>query len=144
MKLQKWFVFFALLILFGCHSGEQNKKEAYIKLGNDAIVDQTKADEAKKIVSEMEEVVSVKGVALENNLYIAPQVTQFARLKLEKIRKESFDKIKNVYPEANVHVSTDKKIYLELGKLENKLQAKKISMEDLEKKLKKLEEDMKG
>lgn len=142
--MKKLLLLLALVLFVGCSSSAQKHEVKVLQLGEKAIVDQKKADEAKKIVAKMDEVIAVKGVNLDDDIYIAPQVTQFARLKLEKIRKESFEKIKKVYPNANVHVSTDKKIFMELEKLENQLRANKINKETLEKKLKKLEEDMKG
>ncbi len=115
-----------------------------VQLGDRVIVDQTKADNAKKIILAMEEVVEVKGVTLKENIYVAPRVKHFDRLHLEGIRKTGFKNVKKRYPDETVFLSTDKKIYMELEKLELALQEKRISEEQLEKKLKKLEEDMKG
>lgn len=142
-KISLVFLFFLCSIfLIGC--GEGASKVSPLEIGTQGVVDQTKADEAKKLVLAMAEVIEVKGVCLDDDIYIAPQVTQFARLKLESIRKESFEKIKKRYPNANVHVSTDKKIFLELEKLEKKIKNNEISEKKLKSDLKKLEDDMKG
>lgn len=115
-----------------------------LQIGSNAVVDQTRADNAKKIVLSLEEVIDVKAVSMEDNIYLAPNTTHFARLRLKQIRKNSFDRIKKRYPDANIHVSTDRKIFMELGKLEQQLKEGIAKEEDLEKSLKKLEEDMKG
>lgn len=142
--MKKFLILIAFVLLIGCNEVEKESEVKPLQLGMNAIVDQSEADHAKKLVLAMDEVVAVKGVKVNDDFYIAPQVKHFARLKLDKIRKESFNKIKKEYPDANIHVSTDKKIFMELEKIENKLREKKISKENLEKKLKKLEEDMKG
>ncbi|MGO4888262.1 YhcN/YlaJ family sporulation lipoprotein [Anaerobacillus sp. MEB173] len=139
---------FAILILTGCQAGGggglQQGDVTPINIGKDAIVDQTKADNSKSIVASMEEVIGVKGVNLKEDIYIAVQVKQFDRLRLKHIRKTAFDKIKKRYPKDNIHVSTDKKIFMELEELEQKLKRNEITEKNLEKKVKKLEDDMKG
>ncbi|WP_247747192.1 YhcN/YlaJ family sporulation lipoprotein [Alkalihalobacillus sp. BA299] len=122
----------------------QQKEITPLFVGEEAMVDQTKADHAKKIILSMDEVIEVRGVSNEENIYIAPSVKHFDRLHLNGIRSDGFARIKKRYPNAKVHVSTDKKIFMELEKLENELKEKRISKEDFTKRLKKLEEDMKG
>lgn len=135
-----------ILLLSGCGGGMtgQQQEISPLQLGDRAIEDQRKADNAKKIVLSMDEVLEVKGVNLDNKIYLAPRVTHFSRLWLEDIRKTAFDHVKKRYPDATVHVSTDKKIYMELEKLEKQLKERTISKKTLDKRLKKLEEDMKG
>ncbi|ARK29658.1 Sporulation lipoprotein YhcN/YlaJ (Spore_YhcN_YlaJ) [Halalkalibacter krulwichiae] len=115
-----------------------------IQLSETVIIDQERADEAKIIVLSMEEVVEIKGVSDEDNIYLAPKVKHFDRFRLKKIRKQSHDAVKKRYPQATVHVSTDQKIFMELEKLEQELQKRTISEKRLKQKLKKLDEMMKG
>ncbi|WP_026673183.1 YhcN/YlaJ family sporulation lipoprotein [Alkalihalobacterium bogoriense] len=143
--MKKFISLFVLVIigLQGC-GFEAQQDISPQQLGNEAVVDQTKADEAKKIVLSMEEVYEVKGVTHNDKIYVAPNVHHFDRLRLEEIRKTGFEKIKKRYPEETVFFTTDKKIYMELEKLETELKNREISPSALEEKLSKLEDDMKG
>ncbi|MDQ0205852.1 hypothetical protein [Alkalicoccobacillus murimartini] len=131
-----------VLILTGCGGAKEVKP---LSVGEvEAVQSQAEADQAKQIVMEMEEVIDVKGVQFAHLLFLAPEVKQFDRMKLKHVRQEAFKKVKDEFPESKVHVSTDKKIYMELEKLEKQLYDGDIKAEELKKKLMKLEEDMKG
>ncbi|WP_236035138.1 YhcN/YlaJ family sporulation lipoprotein [Alkalihalobacterium elongatum] len=138
--------FFALTCtLVGCgQMNLQQQEQTPLFIGEEAVVDQTQADNAKKIVLSMDEVIDVRGVANQGNIYITPEVKHFDRLHLEGIRKDGFDRVKKRYPNATVFLSTDKKIFMELEKLERQLKEGNITKKELDKQLKKLEEDMKG
>ncbi len=146
--IMKKTVFFSMLILVllitACNIGGQADEVKPLFIGANKVFDQTKADEAKQLVLSMEEVVEVKGVNKEENIYIAAKVKQFDRFFLDRIRNEAHDKIKKRFPEANVHVSTDKKVFLELEKLERKIYQNKINKENVEKQIKKIEDFMTG
>ncbi|MCL7745830.1 hypothetical protein [Halalkalibacter alkaliphilus] len=116
-----------------------------MQLQENAIIIQDQADEAKKIVLSMEEVVEIKGVSdNDDNIYLAPRVKHFDRFRLKEIRKTGFDSVKKRYPDATVFLSTDQKIFMELEKLEKELKNRTISEQRLKKELKKLEDMMKG
>ncbi|MCM3713686.1 hypothetical protein [Halalkalibacter oceani] len=133
------------LLLAGCQSVANPPDIQPLSLEDQAVIEQQQADEAKRILLSMEEIVEVKGVNDgEDNIYLAPEVKHFDRFRLKEIRKQSHDRVKKRYPEANVHVSTDKKIFLELGRLEQELKEKKISEKRLTDELTKLEDKMKG
>ncbi|WP_227935407.1 hypothetical protein [Alkalihalobacillus deserti] len=132
-------------LLAGCQTltGGARQDIRPMQLSETVIIDQEYADEAKKIVLLMEEVVEIKGVSDEDNIYLAPKVKHFDRFRLKEIRKQSHDAVKKRYPNATVHVSTDQKIFMELEKLEQELQKRTISEKRLKQKLKKLDEMMK-
>jgi hypothetical protein len=132
-------------LLMGCQSTEgQGSDIRPLFLGDQPTVSQNKADEAKQIILSMDEVLEVKGVEHGEDIYIAPRVKQFDRFHLNGIRKEGHDNIKKRFPEAKVHVSTDKKILMELENLEQELINDQITEKKLKEKLTKLEDDMKG
>ncbi|WP_157800989.1 YhcN/YlaJ family sporulation lipoprotein [Bacillus solitudinis] len=145
--MKRVFTLFALIgITFlagGCQVGQDNNV-GLLQVGEEATVPQTKADEAKQITLSMDEVIEVKGVQHDKDIYIVPRVKQFDRFRLNGIRKEAHDHIKKRYPEANVHVSTDKKIFMEFEKLEQQLIKNQISEKELKDKVKDLEDKMKG
>lgn len=131
-----------LLLLSGCGGADQVKPLSFEEI--EPVERQAEIDRAKEIVLEMEEVIDVKGVQFTHLLFLAPEVKQFDRMKLKHIRQDAFKRVKDEFPKSKVHVSTDKKIYMELEKLEEQLYNGDITAEDLKKKLMKLEEDMKG
>ncbi|TSB46855.1 hypothetical protein [Alkalicoccobacillus porphyridii] len=133
-----------LIVVFITGCGEADNTKALSTEVGEPVQRQAEVDEAKQILLSMEEIKDVKGVQYTHLLFLAPDVKQFDRLKLEHVRQEAFQKVKKEYPNAKVHVSTDKKIYMELDKLERKLYDHDISEEELKNKLMKLEEDMKG
>ncbi len=147
MKMKKNVIFpmlILVLLISACNIGGQAEEVKPLFIGANKVFDQTKADEAKQLVLSMEEVVEVKGVNKEENIYIATKVKQFDRFFLDRIRKEAQDKIKKRFPEANVHVSTDKKVFLELEKLERNIYQNRINKESVEKQIKKIEDFMTG
>ncbi|MDQ0164570.1 hypothetical protein J2S11_000470 [Bacillus horti] len=84
-------------------------------------------------------------VHAEKHILVGVQVKQFARFRMKEIRKEAYDLLTDYYhhdKEQEIHVSTDWKIYKELGKLK-KLQ-ENSSKEQVQKKVKELEKKMKG
>ncbi|WP_332697371.1 hypothetical protein [Halalkalibacter lacteus] len=133
-----------LCFLSGCQMLGAEQDIRPMQLSQNAVIDQEYADEAKKIILSMEEVVEIKGVSQKTDIYLAPRVKHFDRFRLKEIRKYGYDSVKKRYPDATVHVSTDQKIFMELEKLEQELKNKTISEERMEKKLKKLDEMMKG
>ncbi|WP_227936113.1 YhcN/YlaJ family sporulation lipoprotein [Alkalihalobacillus deserti] len=133
-----------LYILSGCQMAEPQQDIKPLQLSTNVVVNQEQADEAKKIILSMEEVIEVKGVSADNNIYMAPKVKHFDRFRLKEIRKYSHDHVKKRYPDATVHVSTDQKIFMELEKLEQELKKRTISEKRLKQRLNKLDEMMKG
>ena len=132
-----------IILLMGCQANNDQDVRS-LQLEGHAVIDQHQSDRAKKIVSSMKEVIEVKGVNVEKDIYLAPNVKHFQRLRLQKIRKQGHDAVKKQFPDANVHLSTDKKIFMELDKIEQELKNKQISEKRLKEKLKKIEEMMKG
>jgi hypothetical protein len=135
-------IIIGVMILGGC--GPQAETIQPLQVGNQAIVAQEKADEAKQILLSMEEVLEVKGVVNKQGIYLAPRVKHFDRFHLNDIRKRGHENVAKRFPKETVHVSTDKKIYMELEKLEQELKKKTISEKRFSTKLKELEEKMKG
>ncbi|NEU31035.1 hypothetical protein GN156_09625 [bacterium LRH843] len=131
-----------VLLVTGCQAAEKDIKS--LQLEDHSIVDQHYSDEAKKVILSMKEVTEVKGVNDENKIYLAPTVKHFDRFRLKEIRKAGHDSVKKRFPNATVHLSTDKKVFIELGKLEQQLKQKQISKKHFKEKLKKMEEMMKG
>ena len=144
--MKKLVVVVCLSIIFfinGCGIVKQgDEKPIYFSQSEN--INQTKADEAKQIVLSMNEVIAVRGASFEDDIFIAIKVNQFDRLFLDRIRKEASDKIKKRYPEITAHVSTDKKVFLELEKLEKQIQENKVKTSEIKKQWIRIEKFMKG
>ncbi|WP_059103651.1 YhcN/YlaJ family sporulation lipoprotein [Shouchella shacheensis] len=144
MRKQKLVVFFLLLaVLTGCQ-GQEDARATAFKLDNDSTMNQAASDKAKDELLKMEEVTSVRGVEHNGNLYMDVHVKQKDRFHLQDIRQRGHDRLKTLYPDANIHVSTDKKVYKELEDIEEKLKANQLDSQGLKKEIDKIEDDMKG
>ncbi|WP_179298770.1 YhcN/YlaJ family sporulation lipoprotein [Evansella halocellulosilytica] len=105
---------------------------------------QNKAMGAKDEVEPMKEVERARALSVDDDIYVALTVTGFQRFFLNDIRKKAYDRIQNKYKKENIHVSTDRKIDIELRDIERELQKDNMTKEQLKKRLKKVEDDMKG
>lgn len=130
------------LLVTGCNLNNQEVRPLSVE--NKGTIEQYDSDEAKQIVLSMDEVKEVKGVSENKNIYLAAKVGQFDRFFLRRVRKEAHEKVKKRFPNAHVHVSTDKKVFMELEELERKLYNNEINQKEFEKELKKIEDFMKG
>lgn len=101
-------------------------------------------EQARLAARQVDGVREVAAVAIDQDLSVAVNVAQMKRLQLKAIRKEIFHKLKKAHPEMTVHVTTDRKIFWEMEKLEKEAYAQKPKVSDMQKKLHKLNEDMKG
>ncbi|WP_186669319.1 hypothetical protein [Sporosarcina sp. BP05] len=113
-------VIFAVIILSGC-SGSG------FRIDNNSSENQAKAEEVLKNDKRLTSAVTTFH---ENNLLTAVTLKTFSRFKKVKIEKELKEKLENGYPELDVTVSADSKIWMEMNKLidlkDNKDKGKKI------------------
>lgn len=84
-------------------------------------------------------------VVINNDVSVAVKVTGFDRLRLRNIRQEVHNQAENTAPGYNVHVSSDKKIFAELQKIENQINQSQVeSPTEIQSKVEKLNKDMQG
>jgi hypothetical protein len=100
-------------------------------------------DRAEIIANQVDGVDQVVAVFIDNEMNVALQVTNFNRLKLKAIRKKAAQNLKGAFPKANIHVTTDSKLFNELEKLNSQEWTKNKACEH-KKKLKQIEKDMRG
>src|SRR5690625_3517626 len=138
-------IWMTLTILFGCSKGDEgaleptnNSSYELSKLTTNIPIDQNPSNKAKLIVSRYEYIAGVRAVNANKELVIGIDVNQFDRFRLKEIKKELKQKIKEDFSEMTITLSTDKKISLELKRLEEEIQTKQISEEALKKKLKEI------
>ncbi|MBM7838251.1 hypothetical protein JOC54_001482 [Alkalihalobacillus xiaoxiensis] len=138
---------FVLSIIFfvvtGCTAQEDEKGTAF-KLQEAAGHGQEASDRAKDELIAMDEVLSVRGIQYHEDLVMAVHVKQLDRFRLKAVRKEAFNRIKALYPDSTIHISTDKKIYKELEDAEEQIKDKHLTEDELKKKIKVIEKHLKG
>lgn len=133
------------LFLSGCDNNStskaNNNNESEIqltKLNTSDPIDQQTSNEVKKIISHFNEISEVKAVNSKNAVVTAIEVDHLERFTLKEIKKKIEKKLKKEIKDKEIIVSTDKKIFLELDKLESNIQSKDISKEKLDKKIKEI------
>jgi len=111
---------FAVILLSGC-SGSG------FRIDNNSSEDHAKAEE---VLGNDNRLTSAVTVFHENDLLTGVTLKTFSRFKKEKIEKELKKKLEKSYPELDVTVSADSKIWMETNKLiesdNKKDQGKKI------------------
>ncbi|SDJ76173.1 YhcN/YlaJ family sporulation lipoprotein [Sediminibacillus albus] len=115
-------------------SAKQDENYDLTQVSHHSEISQEPANAAKRKALKNEAVIGSRGVNTDKNLLIGIEVRQLDRIRLKKLEKQITTDLEKQYPDKNVQVSTDKKIYLELDKLESRLQKKDISKKELDKK----------
>lgn len=130
------------LFLFGCTNNDptyQSSKKDNLeltKLKSDVPVDQQPSNQAKEYLSHFEEVSAVRAVNHEGELVIAVDINHHDRFQLDHLEKELTKDVKKNFSNMDITFSTDRKILLELKKLEEDIQANRISQDDIKERLK--------
>lgn len=101
-------------------------------------------DRARSITASVKGIDKIVVVQIDKDLDVAIQVTNFNRFKMESIQKEVGKKLKEAFPEANIHVTADKRLIKDLQRLSDErwptdVKAacqKKKSLKEIEKKMK--------
>lgn len=131
-----------LIILFACSETPENKVSQQNKLNitNTATNQPIKSDMSKHIkepLNKYNELKAVQSINTDDTILVALDVKQFHRFKLEKIRKKVKTKLEKNFSQ-KIHVSTDRKIFIEIKKIKKKLKEEQLSAKELNKKLKDL------
>jgi Sporulation lipoprotein YhcN/YlaJ (Spore_YhcN_YlaJ) len=138
---------FLLLTSIGLISGcagnqnqfaDNNDDANIVKVHTSKSIDQSIANQAKEKVIKEEEILGVKAVNTDKELLIAVEVNHMDRFRLKEIEKKINQKTEKQFPNHEVTISTDSKIFLELEKLENKMKKNKLDNKKLEKELKRI------
>ena len=98
---------------------------------------QDAANKAKNILSNYEEVKSVRAVNHDQQLLIGVELNHNDRFHMHEIEKELQKDLKDDFDDMKIHLSTDTKIHLEVKKLENAMEDKQLSNKEISKRIKK-------
>lgn len=149
MKAIKTILLFSFgLILIGCGTDttqepiDNNKYNNHIEFNqitaNKKSITQDSANEAKEYLSVHDEINTIYAVNTSEKLLIAIEVPHHERLGLAQIQKDRTNDMADKFPNMEVEISTDKKIVLELERIEEALKADSMSKKELEKELDKV------
>lgn len=108
------------------------------KINANSPVDQQSANRAKHLLSEYEEIKSVRAVNHDKQLLVGVQLNHHDRFNKNDIENKLTKDIDKHFPDLKVTLSTDEKIHLEVKKLEQALQERKLSKKELAAKIKKI------
>lgn len=108
------------------------------KINANSPVDQQSANRAKHLLNKYEEIKSVRAVNLDKQLLVGVQLKHHDRFNKNDIEKKITKDINKHFPDLKVTLSTDEKIHLEIKKLEQALQERKLSKKELADKIKKI------
>jgi len=150
-------IILALLILnIGCSAltGPQKKPQTEKADNSPAAqvhVDPVTAEQVKQTAKKVKGVNEAAAVVINKEISVALKVSGFDRLRLKQIKKEVHDKIKaTAAKDSEIHVTTDKKLFSEIKKLEQQISTgasdkdfdKKVI--DIKNKVGKINEEMQG
>jgi hypothetical protein len=94
------------------------------------------SNEAKQTLSQKEDITKVVAANTDKLLVIAIEVPHHERFNLKTMNKELSKEMDEKFKDLTVELTTDKKIVLELEKLEEQLKKNEISKKELKKQLK--------
>jgi PBP1b-binding outer membrane lipoprotein LpoB len=139
-----WIGIILALLLGGCQVAEK-PQESVQKTVELPAVDPLALEEAKDIAKKNRRVDEVVAVALKDELYVGLKVTNFNRLFLRSVRKDVHGRLREQFPNREIHVTTDSKVFGDLSQLEQRVRRDPWKdREGLRRKLDKIHEDLKG
>ncbi len=107
--LKKTIAIILIALLAACTAYEDEQGKAFM-LQSSAGKEQAESDRVKEELLKMDEVVSVRGIQYEEDMIMALHIKQKKSFPFEKKSvKKAFDSVKALYPNATIHISTDKK-----------------------------------
>jgi hypothetical protein len=148
MPVMKWlFIISIIALIAGCNTndsvlepaGTPNNDINLMKISKNHEVDQHISNQAKESMRKYAEITTAKAVNTDKKMLMSVEVEHNERLNLARIEEQLKKEMEEQFPNITVELSTDKKIVIELDKLEKELQKDNTySPKKLEKELDKL------
>lgn len=136
------------VVFTGCNqqSNQKMKTQATADCKSMPTRDFVAEKKATSISEQINGVDKAVAVMIDKELNVAIMVTNFNRFRLDPLKKEAAQKLKASFPKANIHVTTDSKLYDELQKLSEKPWTTEDKNSGCKQKneLKQIEQQMKG
>ncbi len=144
------FICVALLLLLTAGCVMQNSLKKPLpddQINRNAEQIQIYPDLAGKVKETAKSIKGVKdsaAVVINREISVGIKVSGFDRLYLKRIKKEVNEKIKDLNKGYKIYVTSDKKLFAQLKQIEKQAKtAKRESIIDIQKRVKKINEDMK-
>ncbi|MED4452282.1 YhcN/YlaJ family sporulation lipoprotein [Metabacillus fastidiosus] len=132
------YIFFLVIVIAGCsgmHKNEEANKSNVTDVSFKNSHDQSVTEKMKQLLENEEEVKNIRAVNSDKELLIAAEINHMDRFRLKEIQQKLEKKVKKQYEDYKVTISTDKKIFLELEQLENKMRTENLSKKKFEKEM---------
>ncbi|BDH60905.1 hypothetical protein MTP04_10350 [Lysinibacillus sp. PLM2] len=115
------FFFFVPFILVGCSSNEKTIEVV------DVLDDAEKREEVREAMNNNNDIYSGTAILVDDQLLVAVQSKPWLDFRKEKIEQDLQTQLEEQYPDMNVLVSADFKLYWEANKLVNEEDKQKVS-----------------
>ncbi|HLS10307.1 YhcN/YlaJ family sporulation lipoprotein [Lentibacillus sp.] len=131
-----------ILLLISCTSNNDTSQNSgdvnYNLISADTSIDQSIANQAKKSISQRNAITAVNAVNTNKKLIVAFEIEHNKRFQLADINKEIQTKMEKEFPKMTVEVSSDKRLVLEIEKLEEKIDNQDVTKKKLKKEVDRL------
>ncbi|MEN1936865.1 YhcN/YlaJ family sporulation lipoprotein [Paenibacillus sp. 102] len=121
---------------------DKKKDPQLTKVSMEESFNQSIAHDAKKKALATEEILEARAANSNTDLYIAVKPEHHERFQLKPLKAKIKKQLKKENPTFNIYVSTDRKIFILLDKLENKIKKKEADKKYIRKKLKTVHSEM--
>ncbi|WP_257347148.1 YhcN/YlaJ family sporulation lipoprotein [Pseudalkalibacillus decolorationis] len=115
-----------------------NKNDSNEQKGMETKITHTNDPTILKSIDDLKGVEDIRMVRSRNKLLVAIKITNFDRFQLEEITGKVKKKLKKQHPDKEVTVSSDKKIFLELDRLDNRIKSEQLGEDQINKEVEKL------
>lgn len=132
----------SFLVACNTNTGQETNKDQPStqpsQISTSSLPEQSPSMQARKSMRKMDDIKGVYAVNTDKKLLVALELHQKDRFKLAKSGKTLSAKLKKQFPKMKTELSTDKKLIIELDKLEDKINQRNITKQKLEKEIKHL------
>ncbi|HEY8342341.1 MAG TPA: YhcN/YlaJ family sporulation lipoprotein [Calditerricola sp.] len=143
----------SILLLAGCNDkaqpqntskNGQSQATSQAAAPREPSFDRRGAERAEAIAKRVRGVDQAVAVVMDRQISIAAKVSGFERFRLKAIRRDVHHQLKASFPDHEIHVTTDKKLFWELEKLKAKVDRGAVSFRQAKQQVEKINQDMKG
>jgi len=148
MKKVLLIVTLAVGVISGCANEEKEQQQSLqnanlLRTGTghaaQTLLDQSVARKAAKRVEKMREIKDAIAVNTNEKLLLAYQVKQMQRFRLKQIEKDVRKELKKQFPDHDIIISSDIKLFWKTEELIQKMEKKDMSEKEIDKEIDKIE-----
>lgn len=147
MKFTVLYIGMFMVILSGTACQMEQPNDSRIQKHTETNVllyEQKESQTAEDIALRVNGVDAAEAIVLDQELSLAVRVTGFDRLQMKTIRQNVHRRLKAEFKNYKLHVSSDRKIFSELGRIKNQAHTGELNLKPFKEELSKIQDDMKG